>query len=83
MRNRMQDKVVIVTGGSSGLGRETAELMIAEGARVVIVDIDSQKGNGVAAEIGAEFIRVDVGQRSEVDKLVDDVVYWKVSFLSG
>ncbi|MDS1116541.1 SDR family oxidoreductase [Gordonia westfalica] len=74
MRNRMQDKVVIVTGGSSGLGRATAELMIAEGARVVIVDIDSQKGNGVAAEIGAEFIRVDVGQRSEVDKLVDDVV---------
>ncbi len=74
MGNRMQDKVVVITGGSSGLGRATAELMIAEGARVLIADIDADKGAAVAADIGAEFVRADVGIRTEVENLVDHAV---------
>ncbi|MGY0500338.1 SDR family NAD(P)-dependent oxidoreductase [Nocardia sp. FBN12] len=74
MANRMQDKVVIVTGGSSGLGRATAELMIAEGARVVVADIDGEKGEAAANAIGAEFVRTDVGDPVEVDALVAGTV---------
>ncbi|WP_024793983.1 SDR family NAD(P)-dependent oxidoreductase [Tomitella biformata] len=74
MTNRMQDKIVIVTGASSGLGRATAELMIAEGARVVIADINQAAGEAVANTIGAEFVRVDVGIPGEVDALVAGTV---------
>lgn len=74
MTHRMQDKIVIVTGGSSGLGRATAESMIAEGARVVIADIDLEVGKSVASTIGAEFRRTDVANSSEVDALVADTV---------
>lgn len=74
MANRMQDKIVIVTGASSGLGRATAELMIAEGARVVIADIDQAAGEDVARTIGAEFVRTDVASSADVDALVDGTV---------
>ena len=70
----MQDKVVIITGGSSGLGRATAELMIAEGARVVIADIDQAAGEAVANTIGAQFVRTDVGIPAEVEGLVTGTV---------
>ncbi|WP_236603491.1 SDR family NAD(P)-dependent oxidoreductase [Rhodococcus sp. WAY2] len=62
---------MIITGGSSGLGRATAELMIAEGARVVIADIDGDRGKAVAAEIGANFLQVDVSRPESVDALVN------------
>ncbi|WP_051461376.1 SDR family NAD(P)-dependent oxidoreductase [Tomitella biformata] len=70
MTNRMQDKIVIITGASSGLGRATAELMIAEGARVVIADTNREAGEAVASAIGAQFARTDVGNPEEVDALV-------------
>lgn len=70
----MQDKVVIVTGASSGLGRATAELMIAEGARVVIADVNQVAGEAVASATGAEFVRTDVGNPVEVDALVAGTV---------
>ncbi|WP_285182748.1 SDR family oxidoreductase [Rhodococcus sp. MEB032] len=74
MTNRMQEKIVIVTGASSGLGRATAELMIAEGARVVVADINQETGEVVANTIGAEFIRADVGNPLDVDALVTRTV---------
>ncbi|TQC44609.1 SDR family oxidoreductase [Rhodococcus sp. WS4] len=69
----MKDKVVIVTGGSSGLGRATAELMVAEGAKVVIADVNPLPGKEVAAEIGADFVQTDVGDSAAVVALVDGV----------
>ncbi len=74
MAHRMQDKIVIITGASSGLGRATAELMTAEGARVVIADISQEAGEAVAQEIGADFVRTDVGNPAEVDALVSGTV---------
>jgi len=70
----MKDKIVIVTGASSGLGRATAELMIAEGARVVMADISREAGESVANTIGAEFVRTDVGNPTDVEALVTDTV---------
>lgn len=74
MAHRMQDKIVIITGASSGLGRATAELMTAEGARVVMADISQEAGEAAAQEIGADFVRTDVGNPAEVDALVSGTV---------
>lgn len=74
MAHRMQDKIVIITGASSGLGRATAELMVAEGARVVMADISQEAGEATAQEIGAEFVRTDVGNPDEVEALVSGTV---------
>lgn len=74
MTNRMQDKIVVITGASSGLGRATAEMMIAEGARVVIADIDREAGAAIAKTIGAEFVRTDVGNAADVEALVSGTV---------
>ena len=69
---RMKDKVGLITGAASGLGYETAKLMAAEGASVLVCDIDEAGGERTAAEIReaggtAAFLRTDV-------KVEDDIV---------
>lgn len=61
----------LVTGGASGLGRATAEGLIAAGAHVVIVDLPSSQGEAVAAEIGATFAPADVTDEVAVQSAVD------------
>jgi len=61
----VEGKRAIVTGAGSGIGRATAEMLVAEGAKVVVVDIDAEKGEAVAAGIrerggNATFQRCDV-----------------------
>jgi len=53
---KLQDKVAIVTGAASGMGAATAELFAAEGAKVVLCDINRAGGEAVAAKIGGEAI---------------------------
>jgi len=60
-------KVFIVTGGASGLGEGTVRMLVANGAKVVIADMQVEKGEAIAAELGdaAAFVKCDVSQ--EVD----------------
>ena len=60
-------KVFIVTGGASGLGEGTARMLAGQGAHVVIADMQVEKGQAVAADIGGAFVKCDVS--SEADGL--------------
>ncbi|MFB6203205.1 MAG: SDR family NAD(P)-dependent oxidoreductase [Candidatus Nanohaloarchaea archaeon] len=70
----LDGKVAIVTGGSSGIGKAIAERYVEEGADVVIADIDEERGEETADEIGAEFIHCDVSDRDQVEDLVGSTV---------
>jgi 3(or 17)beta-hydroxysteroid dehydrogenase len=65
---RVQNKVVFITGGASGVGRACASLLAREGAQVVIADLDVQRGQEVAGELGpdrASFVRMDISSEDE------------------
>jgi meso-butanediol dehydrogenase/(S,S)-butanediol dehydrogenase/diacetyl reductase len=72
MEGRFAGRVAIVTGGASGIGSATAAGLAAEGARVVIVDVDRERGPSVAREIGGTFEWVDVADHGQVTRLVAD-----------
>jgi len=57
--------VFIVTGGASGLGEGAARMLAAQGGRVVIADLQEDKGRQVAAELGGVFVRCDVSQEAD------------------
>jgi NAD(P)-dependent dehydrogenase (short-subunit alcohol dehydrogenase family) len=63
---RVTDSSALVTGGASGLGRATAERLIAEGAQVVICDLAGSDGPAVAEKIGAVFAPTDVISEEDV-----------------
>ena len=73
MTDELAGKVAIVTGGGSGIGRATVERFAAEGARVVIADVDVEAGQAVAAELGdvAAFRQTDVTDADQVQAVVD------------
>ena len=72
---RLQDKVCIITGGAAGIGKATAVKFAAEGAKVVICDVNEEAGNALAAELGndASFWKVNVVNRQEVQEWIDAV----------
>jgi len=61
----IQGKVFIVTGGASGLGEGTARMLAAAGGTVVIADMQAEKGEQVAREIGGAFVRCDVSNEAD------------------
>ena len=82
---RMQDKVVLVTGGAAGIGKATALRFAEEGAKVIICDVNEAAGQETLKELGREasFHKVNVANREDVQKWVDDVVarYGRVDVL--
>ena len=73
MTQELAGKVAIVTGGASGIGRATVELFAAEGAKVVLADVNDAQGEALAAGLGSSvlYMRTDVSQREQVQALVD------------
>ncbi len=69
---RLQDKVCIVTGATSGIGRRTAEVFAAEGAHVIVAGRREAEGRAVEAAIGARcaFVRTDVTDEAQVEALI-------------
>ena len=67
-------KVFIVTGGASGLGEGTARMLAAHGGQVVIADLQADKGEALAKELGGAFVKCDVSQESDAQAVVAEAV---------
>lgn len=74
-QGRLTGKIAIVTGAARGMGAATASKFVAEGARVVLTDIDDATGSAHAKALGtsAEFVRHDVGDEAGWNELVEQV----------
>ena len=68
---QIQDRVFIVTGGASGLGEGTARMLAANGGKVVIADMNAERGEAVAREIGGVYLRCDVSSEADGQAVVE------------
>ncbi|MFJ7214490.1 SDR family NAD(P)-dependent oxidoreductase [Amycolatopsis sp. NPDC098790] len=66
----MKTRIVVVTGGASGIGRGVAKAFLAEGDRVVVADVDARAAHDVGREIGAEHVQLDISDAASVDAAV-------------
>ena len=66
----LNGRVCIVTGGAQGIGEACVRRFAREGAHTVIADVDDARGQALAAELGALYVRCDVGDKAAVDALV-------------
>lgn len=73
---RLDGRTIIVTGGASGLGGATVEMIVGAGGRAVIVDVNEQAGHAAAARLGDQvrFVKADVASDTDVQRAVDIAV---------
>ncbi|TFB65435.1 3-oxoacyl-ACP reductase [Cryobacterium sp. Hz9] len=71
LTQRLAGKIAVITGGASGIGLATAKRFRAEGATVVVGDLDDEAGQAAALLVGGLFVRVDVTDQEQVDHLFD------------
>ena len=69
LTQRLAGKVAVITGGAGGIGFATAKRFAAEGAKVVIGDVDETTGTAAALEVDGLFVKVDVTDQDQVDNL--------------
>jgi NAD(P)-dependent dehydrogenase (short-subunit alcohol dehydrogenase family) len=76
LSDELAGKVAIITGAGNGIGKATAEVFVAEGAKVVIADVDDEAGAETAAALGdaAHFVHADVSDADSVNALVNAAV---------
>ena len=76
MTGRLDGKVAVVTGGASGIGEGTVRRFLEEGARCVIADLQDERAEELAKELGAEtfFVHADVSDEAQVANLVKQAV---------
>lgn len=76
MPHRLDGKVALITGGTSGIGEATVELFIAEGAKVVLVGRNADKGAEIAKKLGpaAHFFAADVTREQDIKAAIDETV---------
>jgi len=67
-------RLAVVTGGAQGIGRSIVEALAEAGARLVIADLNRETGERAAAELGTEFVRIDVTSSESVSQVVADLV---------
>ena len=69
---QLQGRTAIVTGAGEGIGRAVARAFVAEGANVLVAEIDERLGAEAAAEFGdtCDFLPTDVGERADVEAMV-------------
>jgi NAD(P)-dependent dehydrogenase (short-subunit alcohol dehydrogenase family) len=70
----IKGKVFIVTGGASGLGEGTARMLAREGATVVLADLQVERGEAIAKEIGGVFVKCDVSSAMDGQGVIDSAV---------
>jgi NAD(P)-dependent dehydrogenase (short-subunit alcohol dehydrogenase family) len=73
LTQRLAGKVAVITGGASGIGLATARRFVAEGAKVVIADMDPASGKRAADEVGGNFVQVNVADEEQVNNLFETV----------
>ena len=85
---RLKDKVAIITGGASGIGKATAILFAAHGAKIVVADIDEHGGNRTVTDIhdagnAAIYVQTDVTISANTERMVTETVsrYGKLDIL--
>jgi 3alpha(or 20beta)-hydroxysteroid dehydrogenase len=74
--SRLEGRRTVITGAASGIGEETARLFVAEGATVVLADVDDERGTAIAVELGdcARYVHVDVSEEGAIEHALDESV---------
>jgi len=67
--NRLNDKIAVVTGAARGIGEAIASAFIAEGAEVLVTDVDEEAGRRTATRLGTTFARLDVREEADWERV--------------